>query len=181
MKSIIATFFLMMCLQMPTAFGQIEKGTKMVGGSGFGRFFTESGDLYVYLVANYGIFVSNKICLGGELISLNDFYSNSTSGYLGIAPFIRYCFNVKEKRYFFTKFSPGIGMNYSSSDNEEISGMADVSLGHDWFLIPSVTFEASIFGNLIFAEEAEGSVGLRFGFQIYLKKNKELEPPSIHQ
>jgi hypothetical protein len=174
MKRIILPVLALLFINVSTAIGQIEKNTQLIGGSGFGRYDISSGNLTIYMNANYGSFLSGKICLGGELSSLSYFYDGDADGYLSMAAFIRYYFGIKEKSSFFTKFSAGPGFNFSNHNNKGISGLADLSAGHDWFLIPSVAFEASIFGNLIFAEETEGSVGLRFGLQFYLnKKNKK--------
>ncbi len=182
-----AMFFILISY---SAFGQMEKGTKLLGGN-FHLSMDNSFSDKAYIIStspNLGIFLTNNFALGGAMdfsyFKLNEWSRVS----IGIAPFFRYYFELSKnkdqeklpaggKTWLFLHAQPGISLSQSIDDPEEkhpiYSFGYTMGVGLTYLITDNIGLEGILSYNI---EEVNiGLSGLAFnvGFQIYLPKGKK--------
>ena len=190
------TFFLksmvLFILISYSAFGQIEKGTKLLGGVfHLSMDKSYSDKIYsVYAIPNLGIFLNNRLALGGAMNLGYSKYRDTRDVNIGIAPFLRYYFELNKakkkteqpageagKTWLFLHVQPGVNWSQSRSNSGEKSSISSLGytlgIGMTYLITDNIGLEGILSYN---ADEFIFSIsGLVFnvGFQIYLPKGKK--------
>ena len=158
---VISVIFISIVL---SGYSQVEKNTILLGG--YTNFiFNTGGSTYFSLDPNSGFFISDKFCLG---ISVPVIYV-SEEFYWGFTPFTRYYFKEKDKNSIFMSGALGL-TSLLESENTISPGLISIGIGHVWFLNKCVGFETQLKVGTSFNDV---SIGVHFGFQIYLNKKSE--------
>jgi len=152
-----------------SAFGQTEKGSKLLGGSF--HLSTDKSDnsdrIYrVYAIPNLGIFLKDNLAVGG-VVNLGYSKSDDTRDLnFGIAPFLRYYFKLN-KIWLFLQGQPGYYWSQSKSTSGEKSSNdylgIGLGIGLTYFITDNIGIEGILSYNLAF----------NVSFQIYLPKGKK--------
>ena len=171
-------------------FSQIQKGTKMVGGglaligtkaTGYNN-VTEEEESYNYTVATFkptlGVMVSENLMLGSSADFSYSKLDYVTQTSIGIGPFARYFYQIKDKFYLFGDVSVGFGStnykyNYSSFPSDDIKTSFTafaIGPGINYFLADNVAIEASFIIKSTKNKDELKSIGtntLGIGLQFY--------------
>ncbi len=190
MNTFILKSVILFILISSTAFGQTEKGSKLLGGN-FHLSMDNSFSYKTYIVSaspNLGIFLTNNFALGGALNF--KYIEGADSRYIkiGIAPFFRYYFELSKnkdqkklpaggKTWLFLHAQPGISLSQFIDDSGEKSPINSLGytlgIGLTYLITDNIGLEGILSYN---GEEINiGLTGLVFnvGFQIYLPKGKK--------
>ncbi len=176
-----------------SAFGQIEKGSKLLGGN-FHLSTDKSSDsdrMYRFnATPNLGIFLMDNFALGGAM-TLRYFKSGEWSHVsLGIAPFFRYYFELSKskeqdgllrqqagKTWLFLHAQPGFSWSQTRSTSDEKSSRDILGIGLGIGLTYFITDNIGIEGILSYNTEdfylSFSGLVFNVGFQIYLPKGKK--------
>ncbi len=139
---------------------QIEKGSKLIGGSGFELF---QDPYYARLMPNMGYFITNRLAIGSSLYVNVYGYNNYIERGVGLSPFARYYFGKGHNRLFALG---SLGYRYSWHESTEVNNafkssngrpIGELGIGFTHLLTDQVGLEAI----LIFSR-------INFGLQIYL-------------
>ncbi|MDN5200864.1 outer membrane beta-barrel protein [Fulvivirgaceae bacterium BMA10] len=160
------------------AFGQTEKGHKLVGGSfNIGSLSTSSGSsdniFFLSIAPNIAFFIADNVAIGGALgIDLSD-SDNASSTSISISPMGRYYFGDSEKTKWFGTGTLGFVSSKTETLGFEVtrSGITGhLGVGLAYFLNEFVSIEG-VFGYRFTKFEdldAVSRTGLDVGLQIYL-------------
>lgn len=171
MKKISMIFCLLM-LFINSAYSQTEKGSKMIGGSGFANL---SDRFFVRLSPSVGYFFLNNVSAGVEVDFSYDEFGPST---FAVGPFVRYYIGSGANRFlvegnFAYGNYPAMEDSYSYSKNSFSVGMG---IGYTRFLSKQVGIEALLNYQNITASGMRSNDRLfaSLGLQVYLpnRKNK---------
>jgi hypothetical protein len=177
-----------MCIVCTFSYGQIGKGTKMIGGSVGIEFETDktktnsvtrvdSRSSSLVIAPQVGYFLGLGLRTSATKYLDDDTKTTSTS--VTLEPFIRYY--LPQKIYFEAKFDVGAGNNkYKTDDTTDTDkySIAGWSLlaGYAYFLNDNVALEPQIgYESLAFKNKGtstryvDGGLFLRLGLQVYLR------------
>lgn len=174
--------------ETPTITPALGKGTILLGGSG--SISNQRGDFWnLQLLPNLGVFLSERLVVGGKLQASYSFNTNSTDfrfSALGLSPFIRYYLNPASGRLlWFLAAEAGIVAG-KARGNEQFQFEQDYSnfnaagkVGINYFLAPNVALEGTLgldyggYKNTSSFRSIESTtlrVGADFGFQFFLAR-----------
>ncbi|MDO1451242.1 hypothetical protein Q0590_33520 [Rhodocytophaga aerolata] len=168
--------FLYIGLFLPlTCFGQTEKGSKLLGGSGSIQFYDP---FMINLFPDVGFFVADHLALGSGIPV--SFSTDSRTDYvsLGLSPFARYYLGQSTLRYFlatevgyrhtWNTFTFGQDKLQQSYNTWDIRG----GVGAVYFITEQIGLEALLsygtFRTYVSGETIRNRLNLTVGFQIYL-------------
>ncbi|MFD3002422.1 hypothetical protein ACFS7Z_18770 [Pontibacter toksunensis] len=177
------TAFLVLLFSLAVAFAsnaQTQKGTKMLGGSGF--VLLDEG-IDIYLVPNAGYFIADDVAVGGGVELYYARYDPFRYMAVGLQPFVRYYFGPPTAR---TRYFAQVNGAVSYRNDKNMDAVEDIShnytsnsvgagLGVVYFLTEQVGAEARLFyeNEKYNAGPRNGRLGLRFGVQIHLPGSAE--------
>jgi opacity protein-like surface antigen len=127
MRKHIIALFIILCTGFLPVFSQIEAGTKLAGLQGFlsmetsGKGNAKSTSSQISLLPSYGVFITNQIAIGGEVI----FERESTKGSYsltnyGLGAFARYYYPISQRFSAYGVLKPTYVIN------------SDKSIEYDW-------------------------------------------------
>ena len=173
MKTPLLTLLMALAISF-TCCAQTAKGTKMVGGSGYGNFQDGFG---ISLTPNLGYFVIDNLALGSGVPLTYSKRDNYRYIAAGLQPFVRYYFGQDSQTRVFAQAN---GIVLYGGDKSTYEGVERTTsykhhtlgarLGVAHFITEQVGLEAQLHYNYNFPDSNPSSItfGFSFGFQIHL-------------
>ncbi len=185
----IQLILLFLMINWLSAFGQIQKGNFLIGGTGsfMKQHVTNVSEINTIasLQPNFGYFVGDNFSIGIQLPLNYRRYGNLISTGFGISPMLRFYFAKNEKSAFFIPLTAGVGNNnyktYGSSSKTIYTNYTETfGLGFVYFIQPNIGLETALSyyfqqsKNNIMANSNSSARGVNFnvGFQIYMAGRK---------
>lgn len=179
MKKIYLSFFLLSFLAFSFSYGQIGKGSLLLGGRlGLSNDFAPENDILIAGVKpEFGFFLSDKFVLGGRLGI--DYYKEGdlNAGGLSLAPMLRYYLKNGESPWkWFSEARFSMNFGYGDLNENTVYALA-AGLGGNLFLNSEVALE----GILQYLDTDLGNSGrnsglvFNLGLQFFLSPDSEKE------
>jgi hypothetical protein len=173
MKTTLLTLLIALAISL-TCNAQTAKGTKLIGGSGYGNF---QDGFHINLAPNLGYFVIENLAIGSGVplaYGKKDSYRSITAG---LRPFVRYYFGQDSPTRVFAQAQGSIVYvgdkhNYEGGEHKRLYRDHSVGalLGLVHFITEQVGVEANLHYNHNFPDSDFTStpIGFGFGLQIHL-------------